>query len=90
MNKVKIAKGFLAAYMKLCGFKGWASLWNTVYILPGYRNNAVILQHEFIHLEQMKRDGKFMFLLKYIGWFLIKGYHNHPYEVEARTSSLLK
>lgn len=89
MNRIKVreAKGIIKTFMKLCGFLGWTSLWNTIYVMPGQRTNAVVMQHELIHIEQMQRDGKVLFVLKYIWWLCTKGYWNNPYEVEARTSS---
>lgn len=92
MSKVKIkeARGLIKSFMKLFGFLGWTSLWNTVYLMPGHKSNAVVVQHELIHIEQMRREGKLLFMLKYTWWLLTRGYKNNPYEVEARTSQQLK
>lgn len=84
---IKEARGLIKIFMKTCGFLGWASLWNTVYVMPGHKNNAVVVHHEFVHLSQMRRDGKMLFVIKYIWWLLTKGCKNNPYEVEAKTSS---
>lgn len=43
-----------------------------------------LFKHENTHIEQVKRDGKFKFLIKYIWYLLRYGYKNNPYEVEAR------
>lgn len=32
--KIKTPKGIIKKYMELCGFRGWTSFWNTVYIMP--------------------------------------------------------
>lgn len=41
-------------------------------------------RHEACHIEQVKREGRFKFICKYL-WFNIKyGYRNNPYEIEAR------
>lgn len=41
-------------------------------------------RHETCHIEQVKREGRFKFVCKYL-WFNIKyGYRNNPYEIEAR------
>ena len=48
---IRTASGLIAAYMRLCGFKGWASFWSTIYVLPGYENNERLLRHERKHLE---------------------------------------
>ena len=43
-----------------------------------------IYKHECKHIEQVKRDGRLKFLVKYLWWNITKGYKNNPYEVEAR------
>ena len=76
MTNTRIAKGLLAWYMRRCGFRGWASFWHTIYVLPG---------HERCHLEQIERDGRLLFSIKYLYWLAKFGYNgDHPYEVEAR------
>lgn len=55
---VRTATGLIAAYMRLCGFYGWASFWRTIYVLPGHENNANLLRHEREHLEQIESDGQ--------------------------------
>lgn len=81
---IRTAKGPIKWFLKLSGFKGITSLWNVVYILEGYEGNADLLRHEGVHLEQMKRDGKFKFVCKYLWYTLRYGYWNNPYEKEAR------
>ena len=81
----RTATGLIAAYMRLCGFKGWASFWRVIYVLPGHENNRRLLRHERKHLEQIERDGRLMFSIKYLYWLAKFGYNgDHPYEVEAR------
>ena len=53
--KVKTATGLTRAYMRLCGFKGWTSFWNTVYVMPGWEQHQPLLRHEAKHLEQIER-----------------------------------
>lgn len=72
--KICTATGMIAAYMRLCGFLGWTSFWNT------------ISGHERCHIKQIKRDGRLLFALKYSWWTLRRGYWNNPYEVEARAA----
>jgi len=80
----RTATGLIAAYMKLCGFHGWASFWNTIYVLPGHEHNERLLRHERKHLEQIERDGRLVFSIRYLWWLCRYGYWNNPYEVEAR------
>ena len=84
--QVRTATGLIAAYMRLCGFKGWTSFWNTIYVLPGFEHNQRLLSHERKHLEQIERDGRLLFAFKYSWWTLRYGYYMNPYEVEARAA----
>lgn len=83
---IRIATGLIAAYMRLCGFKGWASFWRTIYVLPGNENDERLLRHERKHLEQIERDGRILFSVKYLWWTLRHGYFMNPYEIEARAA----
>ena len=56
---IRTATGLIAAYMRLCGFRGWASFWRTIYVLPGYDQR--LLRHERCHLAQIERDGRLLF-----------------------------
>lgn len=84
--KVKTATGLILAYMRLCGFRGWASFWNAVYVMPGWESYQPLLRHEAKHLEQIRRDGRIVFSAKYLYWLIRRGYLNHPYEIEARAA----
>lgn len=84
--KIQTATGLIAWYMKLCGFHGWASLWRTVYLLPGYEWGKGLIRHEAQHLKQMERDGRVLFTARYVWWRVRYGYRNNPYEVEARAA----
>lgn len=53
---------------------------------PGYEHNVLLLRHERKHIEQMRRDGKLVYLIKYSYWLLRFGYRNNPYEIEARAA----
>lgn len=81
---IRTATGLIAAYMRLCRFDGWASFWSTIYVMPGHEQNVQLLRHERCHLEQIERDGRMLFSLKYSWWTLRYGYYMNPYEIEAR------
>lgn len=83
---VRIATGLIAVYMRLCGFYGWASFWCTIYVLPGFENGQRLLRHERCHLEQIERDGRLVFSIKYLWRIVHHGYWNNSYEVEARAA----
>lgn len=82
--KVKTATGLIAWYMRMCKFDGWTSFWNVIYVLPGFENDEHLLRHERKHLEQIERDGRLLFSIKYLYWLCRYGYQKCPYEVEAR------
>lgn len=81
--KIRTATGLIAAYMRACKFAGWASFWDTIYILPGHEHDQRLLRHERRHLEQIECDGRIWFALKYSWWTIRHGYWNNPYEVQA-------
>ena len=83
---IRTASGLILFYMKACGFQGWTSFWNTIYMAPGYELCQPLIRHESKHLEQMQRDGKLVYLIKYSYWLLRYGYRMNPYEVEARAA----
>lgn len=84
--KIRTATGLIAAYMRLCGFAGWASFWDTIYVMPGFEHDQLLLRHERKHLEQIERDGRLLFAIKYSWWTLRYGYYMNPYEIEARAA----
>ena len=85
----RTASGLILWYMKACGFHGWTSLWGVIYLAPGYEQHAALLRHERKHLEQMQRDGKLMYMVKYMYWLVRYGYLANPYEIEARQAEML-
>ena len=54
--------------------------------MPGYESDQRLLRHERKHLEQIERDGRLLFSLKYSWWTIPHGYYMNPYEVEARAA----
>jgi hypothetical protein len=82
--KLREASGPILWYMRLCGFKGWASFWETIYVVPGHLTDRRLVRHELCHLEQIERDGRLVFTVKYLWWLLLLGYWNNPYEIAAR------
>lgn len=84
--KIRTATGLIAWYMRACGFYGWASFWSTIYVLPGRERDERLLRHERCHLEQIERDGRLVFSIKYLYWLCRYGYKIFPYEVEARAA----
>jgi len=91
MIKHKQAKGLIRRYMLLFGFKGFTSLWNTIYYMDEPSKVSKYLRaHELKHIEQMERYNrikfisKTIFLVKYTYYLIRYSYHKNPYEIEAR------
>ena len=40
-------------------------------------------KHELCHIEQVKKEGRLKFIVKYLFYNIKYGYKNNPYEVEA-------
>jgi hypothetical protein len=85
--RLRDATPLIAWYMRCCGFDGWASLWRTAYFLPGGMDDHGLVRHELKHLEQIERDGRVLFMVKYVWWLCRYGYWNNPYEIEARAAA---
>ncbi len=86
--KHKVASGLGLWLMKRTGTFGFTSLWGTIYYLDSNLiHNKRLRAHEMTHIEQMERDGKFVFSVKYLWNNLRYGYENNPYEIEARARS---
>lgn len=81
---IRTASGIILLYLRITGFNGWASLWGTVYLRYEHRYDVRLVRHELCHLSQMNRDGKIVFMVKYLYFLLRYGYWLNPYEIEAR------
>ena len=53
---------------------------------PDRHLHARLLRHERCHLEQIERDGRLLFSIKYLWWLFRYGYYMNPYEIEARAA----
>jgi len=81
---MKPATGFILWFLKASNAWAVTTPWRAIYCLPEQQNNEALWTHEKVHLEQIERDGAFMWTLK-VFWYLIRyGYKNSPYEIEAR------
>lgn len=49
-----------------------------------FLENKKWVRHEMCHLQQFKKHGYFIFIIKYLWESLRNGYYNNKYEVEAR------
>ena len=74
--------------MKLCGFQGWTSFWNVIYLDPDHMDDEKLIRHEMKHIEQIQAEGRLKFAVKYVYYTIRHGYWNNPYEVEARKAEI--
>lgn len=84
--KLRTASGPLKWYLQALGFKGWASFWETIYVLPGWEHNRALIRHELCHLEQIRREGRLRFAVGYLWELVRRGYLANKYEVQARAA----
>jgi hypothetical protein len=84
---IKIVNPFFEKVMNKVGFDGWTSFWGDIYVKPGYENDTSLIKHEQEHLEQIKKEGKLKFAIKYSYYYLRYGYCNNPYEIAAREAT---
>lgn len=59
-------------------------LLNIVTINKDLKISAWLYNHELVHIEQVRREGRIKFICKYLFYNMKYGYYNNPYEVEAR------
>lgn len=58
--QIRTATELIAWYMRTCGFAGWTSFWNTIYVIPSHEHDDRLLRHERKHLEQIESDGRLL------------------------------
>jgi hypothetical protein len=54
-----------------------------------FLQNSRWLKHELCHIQQFKRHGFFLFIIKYLYESIKTGYYNNKYEVAAREAEEL-
>lgn len=87
MMTPRTATGPIRAWMRLRGWRGYASIWGVVYVMSeSDRDDARLMRHEAEHLRQIERDGALGFAVRNLWWTLRYGYRNNPYEIEARAA----
>lgn len=85
MTKISINPPLIIKmWMDYHRYTGLATPWNTIYFRNKIYYTPRLLAHEEMHIEQMKRDGKLKFLVKYVYYWCKVGYWDNPYEIEAR------
>jgi len=53
-----------------------------------FLQNEKWVKHEICHLQQFKKHGRLIFIIKYLWESIHHGYYNNKYEIEARKAEL--
>ena len=69
------------------GYQGYMTLFGTVYIKEGFKDNQMLLAHEQAHVVQFEKQGALRFNVMYLYYQLTVGYWDNPYEIEARQAA---
>lgn len=70
---------------RMSGPAAAVTLRRTIVVRPGVRLSPDLLAHELVHVRQWRDDP--LFPVRYCIATLRYGYHDNPYEVEARVRS---
>ena len=65
-------------------FRGLALPYIGIIIKEEYKDDELLIKHEKVHLEQMKRMTFLVYVIRYIIQFIFIGYDAMPIELEAR------
>ena len=84
---VRTARHVVRWFLQRTGYGAITMPWQTVYVLPERINDAGLVRHELIHVEQIQRLGAWRWAWQYLRGLLRHGYRDNPLEVEAREKS---
>lgn len=65
-------------------FRGICIPYIGIFVKRRYETDWILLEHESIHMDQFKRMGILMYILRYITQLIFIGYDTMPMELEAR------
>jgi hypothetical protein len=65
-------------------FRAFALPYIGVIIKEEYKNDLALIEHERIHLRQMKRMSFPVYIIRYVVQLIFIGYDTMPMELEAR------
>jgi hypothetical protein len=78
------ASGFWLWFLRWVGHWAVTLPTGTIYCVPEQLQNQQLLAHENVHVDQIRREGPFLWTLKCWYYYIRYGYANSPYEIEAR------
>jgi hypothetical protein len=61
---------------------------NIIVISNKYKGDKILIEHETIHLKQMKRMTFPLYMIRYIVQLIFIGYDTMPMELEARQTDV--
>ena len=65
-------------------FRGFCIPWIGIIIKKEHKDNKKLIEHEKIHLKQIKRMGIILYVIRYVVQLIFIGYDTMPMELEAR------
>lgn len=79
----------ITMWMNFFGYRGLATPWDKIYYIDAKSYmDGKLRKHELMHIEQIKRDGVFKYMIRYNWYWVTVGYEKNPYEIEARKAEL--
>ena len=87
LNQFRIMKEVKIYYIKsnlIPLFRGFALPYVGIIIKEKYKNDKVLIEHEKIHLKQIRRMGLLLYIIRYVFQLVFIGYDTMPMELEAR------
>lgn len=83
---MKPASGLVLWFLKYSNALAVTTPWRTIFCIPGSELNAQLLAHEQVHIEQIRRDGAIVWMLKVLYYRVRYGYASNKnlIEQEAR------
>ena len=65
-------------------FRGFCIPYVGIFVKEKYTMDKNLIEHESIHMDQFKRMGIIMYVLRYVAQLIFIGYDTMPMELEAR------
>jgi len=68
-------------------FGAMVTPWKTIHIMEHRKDDAKLIEHEMVHIDQINRLGSLRWTIMYLWYQLRYGYDENPFEIEAREKS---
>jgi hypothetical protein len=87
MHKIKQATGLFKWFLTTFNYGAITMPWGTIHVREELMNQKKLIDHELVHIEQIKQLGPIKWTLTYLYYQIQYGYLNNPFEIEARKKS---